>query len=142
MTWTYTNNPSGVALDRIRLLIGDIDQCDQLLSDEELTFFLEEADNCSKTAAIEACYAIMARFSRLANESVGSVSIQHATKATQYQTLAEQMRSRLSIYTRPYAGGITVVDKDSTRLNPDRVQPSFTRELHENERQYPSGDED
>lgn len=137
MTWTYTNDPANNTLDRVRLTLGDTDECDQILSDEELNYFILNAGGCSRTASIEACFAIMAKYSRFANESVGSVSIQNAEKSKQYKALADQIRVRMSIYVTPIAGGINVGDKRAVESDSNRVNPSFNRDLHDNGRDNP-----
>jgi len=132
MTWTYKGEPGTIPRDHVRLLIGDTDCEDQLLSDGEILFFLDE-NGSAKSAAVAAAQAIAAKFSRLADEKVGQVSVTYSQKAEHYRNLADTLKTQLSV-TRlaPYAGGISVSDKDLVESDTDRVNPAFTRTTHQN----------
>lgn len=42
MTWTYSGDPSSGDKDKYRFLVGDTDQTDPILQDEEITFIVSE----------------------------------------------------------------------------------------------------
>lgn len=101
MTWTYSGNPGASALDEVRFLIQDTDTTDQLLSNEEITYLLNQFANDAFGAAISAVTALIAKGSRVTEESktVGdlSLSIKSGARVQQWQTLlatlkAEQFR--------------------------------------------------
>ena len=91
MSWTYTD-PNTSDRDKIRFLIGDTDSTDPLLSDEEIAFTLAEAGGSVYQAGHDSCYAIAAKFSRMAqSKSVGDLSISYADRAAAYAAQAERL---------------------------------------------------
>jgi hypothetical protein len=101
MSWTYSGNPGASKLDEVRFLIQDTDTTDQLLSNEEITYLLNQFANDAFGAAISAVTALIAQGSRVTEESktVGdlSLSIKSGARVQQWQTLlatlkAEQFR--------------------------------------------------
>jgi hypothetical protein len=61
MGWSYTKMPAGSARDALRLMIGDINASDPLLSDEEADYYLGlQPENNVVLAAAEACEALEA----------------------------------------------------------------------------------
>lgn len=131
MAFTYTDSPASVPRDAVRLLIGDTDSADPLLSDAEVAFYLSENGSNNYRAAIEACRAIAAKLSRRPDHAVGRVIVSYQQRAKDYLALAETIRQKwLMATTSPYAGGISLDDKQSQEENTDRVPPFFTRNLH------------
>jgi len=142
VTWTYTHDPINNQRDAVRVLIGDTDECDPILQDEEINFFLNQW-SCPQTAAIESCLAIGARYARKADENVGQVRVSFSQISDQFYKLADRLKVRQNIVAGPaIAGGISKSDKRVQEDNDDRVQPAFTKELHDNERVYPTDEAD
>lgn len=138
MTWTYSGDPSKSAKDQVRFFLGDTDTCDQLLQDGEISYLLGLYNQAPINAAIRGCEMIMAKFSRLANESVGRVSIQCSQKAKAYREMKADLVIRMSIEgATPFAGGISQAQVQTTAANTDRVRPSFTRHLFDNPQAAP-----
>lgn len=138
MGWSYLNKPGVRDLDTVRLLIGDTDDCDQLLQDEEIQFFIDQW-GCPKTAAIESALALAARASRMVDESVGQVRVSFSQRAQKYYDLADRLRERQNIVSgRAIVGGVSKADKKVLESDQDRVEPSFRKDLHDNNRTYPS----
>lgn len=91
MTWTY-DGPNGSAVDRVRLLIGDTDETDPLLQDEEIAFFLGEAGDSIYQAAHDCCYAVGSKFARMAtSKSVGDLSLSYSDRARAFMDQAERL---------------------------------------------------
>jgi len=57
MGWTYTKRPDRSARDALRLMIGDTNASDPLLSDEEADYYLGNSGENVVLAAAEACEA-------------------------------------------------------------------------------------
>src|SRR5574343_147039 len=96
MTWTYSGDPSSSTLDEVRFLIGDTDTNDQLLSDEEITYLIGvNADQGTGyhnyLAASSACNAIAAKYAKMSDKTVGSLSIRYSQKHSQYLALAQDL---------------------------------------------------
>ena len=136
MTWTYGGDPSASALAAIRFLTGDTDTNDQLINDEEIAWTNNPVtgSDTATTALYEVSYRVMvaiaSKFSRLADQSVGDLKVdmfQKATNAREQAALLKQQALREGNTPTPYAGGISVSDKEIDEENSDIVQPYFSR---------------
>lgn len=133
MAWSYTGNPGASAKDQLRFLIGDTDECDQLLQDGELTWLLTQYNNTPMNAAIRACEILMMKFGRLVDESVGSVSLSYSQRVAAFTKLQVMLRNRLATEDCSwFAGGISISQEITVNANTDRVRPAFTRDMMDN----------
>lgn len=138
MAWTYGGDPTKSAKDETRFLCGDTDSQDPLLQDGEITYLLAKYNNSPLNAAIRACEAIMSKFARLADETVGSVHISYSQKRKGYEQMRLDLQRRLAMEdASPYAGGISRSDKTTQEENTDRVKPDFTKHQNENHQVAP-----
>ena len=134
MTWTYhgphgAGDPALSTLYQVRYLVGDTDTSEQLASDEEIAWQLTENPNV-RLAAAEVADAIALQFSRQATLRSGDTSVDYTARAKQYATLAKQLRQRAGLRGAiPYAGGLSLAERDTNAAKADRVQPAFTRTL-------------
>jgi hypothetical protein len=143
MTWTYSGDPASNARDAIRFLTGDTDTNDQLINDEEIAWTNNQVtgSDTATTALYEVAYRVMiaiaSKFSRLADQSVGDLKVdmfQKATNAREQAALLKQQALREGNTPTPYAGGISVSDKEIDEENSDIVQPYFSRGQFTNKR--------
>lgn len=131
--WTYSGNPNYSAKDQTRFLVGDTNRRDQLLSDQEIEWLLSQYNNSPMNAAIRAAETIISKFSRLADETVGKVSIEFSQKAKAYATTLIMLRNRLAMEdAAPFAGGISRMQKYTNNQDSDLVRPDFTKHMMEN----------
>lgn len=133
MTWTYSGDPSSTDRDEVRFLIQDTDTTDQQVSDEEIAYAVSnEPSNIS--AAIRICRVLSAKYARKPDKKVGDLSISWSQLSKRYSELAQELEDSdmVSMVPVPYAGGISKSDKNSVELDTDRVDPSFTRGMHDN----------
>lgn len=131
MGWSYSGDPSNSDKDHVRFLIQDTDKDDQLMSDSEIEFLLAEGGNPTN-AAIRAVEGLMAKFARLCDEKVGQVSQSLSQKYSHYSQLLKTLKRRSALTNvAPFAGGITESQKDVQENNQDRVDPFFTRDMHD-----------
>jgi hypothetical protein len=133
MSWAYSGDPSQSTKDAVRFAIGDTISSDPLLQDEEISYILSINSSVSD-AAYAACVGIVAKFSRLADKEVGKVKIKYSQKAKQYQQLADKLWLNAGVVVMPYAGGISVADKQAMQEDNGIVQPSFKRGMMDNHR--------
>jgi hypothetical protein len=126
MTWTYTGDPSNSDRDKVRFLIGDTNTADQLVTDEEIAWALTEG-GVYYAAAITS-RSIAASFSRRVDFEVSKdLKVFYAKAAENYNKLADKLESKASrVSGTPYAGGISVADKETQEANTDRVEPAFS----------------
>lgn len=89
-------------LDQVRLMVGDTDMSDPLLSDEEVGVFLTDrsitVDGTTTAnviaAAADAAQAIAAKFARDYTFSEDGQSFNRAERVNHYRTLSESLRRR------------------------------------------------
>ena len=135
MTWTFNYDPS-VQLDRVRILVGDTDENDPLISDEEISLYLTGgywAEDSDHLAAARVAGAIAAKFARPADSlSAGGTSVNWAGLVERYRTMATELialgATEAGLTAAPYAGGISVGDVLTRDADTDRVAPFFRRD--------------
>lgn len=128
MTWSY--NPSLLATnskDAVRLLIGDVLTTDPQMQDEEINYLIS-ARGTLYGAAAECCRALAAKFSRSVDQQAGTSKLMWSHLAKAYTLKANEFETKSILIgaAMPYAGGISLSDKQMQDLNTDRVQPIFT----------------
>lgn len=129
MTWTYSGNPSGSDRDKVRFLISDTDTNAQLVSDEEIAWALTEGGPY-KAAAIVA-RAIAFKYAKKANFTISKdISVSYGKIAETYSALADTLENKAgNLYAVPFAGGISINNKESYENDTDRVEPAFKRDM-------------
>lgn len=133
MTWTY--DPTQLAdseKDRVRLEIGDTDEGDQLLQDEEILHALSvERDFWG--ACARCCEQIGRVFLRKANRQLGRMlRIEYTTTARQWDEMAQRLRKKSLGTAVPYVGGRSIQEKVDLQADTGAVQPLFSKRLDEN----------
>ncbi len=132
MTWTYAGDPSANNRDEVRFLVGDTDTTDQLITDEEIAYAVAE-ESSNRGAAALVARAIAASFARRADRSVGDLKVSYKQRYDNYIALATSLESKAAVSDPvPFAGGISVSNKDALQDDTDRVKPSIARGLHDN----------
>ena len=148
MAWTYSGDPSSSARDAIRFLVGDTDTNDQLVTNEEIAWVNNQVSGSDTattdlySAAYRTMITIASKFSRLADQTVGDLKVSLSQKADNARTQADELKAlaaREGMVPVPYAGGISVSDKQVDRANSDRVDPFFTSGQFANTSDYGAG---
>lgn len=132
MTWTYTPTLA-TARDRVRFYCGDTVVTDQLVSDEEIAGALAMTFSSERSAAALCCENIGMRFASSANAITDDIGqkVEYGERAQFFQERARLLRSQLATAALPFAGGLTVTDKDAQETDDDRVLPSFAKNLQD-----------
>lgn len=91
MTFTYDLE---TAIGQVRLEVGDTDRDAALLTDEEITFFLEE-EGSVLAAAARACEALAARFARAFDITTDDQSLKRSQRAVAFRAQAKELRGRI-----------------------------------------------
>jgi hypothetical protein len=142
MTWSYSGNPASSELDEVRFLVGDTDTTDQLVQNEEISWALTEEAN-PRMAAARVALALALKFSRKADKQVGDLRIAYSSLYKHYLEVAEALKAdAATVGVVPYAGGISISDKDTVENDTDRYRPSFRRGMHDNPSETPEESED
>ncbi len=119
-------------IDRVRLLIGDPVGGDELLSDEQIALLLEDNGLNRLAAAADAADAIAAVYARRVDVRVGILSSSDSQLSSQFRQLAKDLRARADKLAGgggvPYAGGLTLADRETRRLDDTLARPAFVRD--------------
>lgn len=133
MTFTYTPG-STTSATRVRLLVGDTDPTAPLqerLEDEEITDLLAIYGGY-RAAAAGAAEALAGKFARSAtNKKLGQAELAWK-RFDQLSSLAKSLRSTVSLAAIPFAGGISIAQKQTLEQDTDRVTPSFQKGMLDN----------
>lgn len=131
MTWSYVD-PTLYAKDFIRTMLGDTIMADPLLFDEEINAFLVDDPNNVWLVGHHCANALAARYSRLADVTVGKTSLSWSQKSAQFLTLAKELAFESAYHKAregiPFSGALIVDQKTSQEEDLSRVQPFFTRD--------------
>lgn len=132
MTWTY--NPATISTtpkDQVRRLVGDVVSSDQQIADEEIIWILTQRSSIYGAAA-ECCRFIAGQYSRKVDTVTqtsggGALKTNYSAQARAYASLATTLEGRSAMVGGglPYAGGISVTDKQKNEADTDRVAPQF-----------------
>ena len=133
MSWSY-DNPSSSAKDAVRFLVGDTDTDDQLVTDEEIIFLIDEFDDVYVTAASVA-ESLAAKFAREVSHSGDGLSYSGDQLNRHYTDLADRLR-RLAARRRrsgagPYVGGISHRERELADNEMDKIPTSFRSRMHD-----------
>ncbi len=128
MAWTYTNDPTNVPLDELRLLVGDIDGGDPQLTDEEMLYYLTD-DGSTLGAAIAAVQGLIALFARKVDKASGDLRLSYSQRKDNYEGLLNQLQRKMSTrHATPVAGGLSKARKKTVEQDTDRVAPAIVRD--------------
>ena len=134
MTWTYSVSDLGTSQkDDVRMLIGDTDVTSPQLQDEEIGYALVQRPSLFGAAAL-CCRSLAAKYAISVTTAAGDTKLQNSDISKAYARLAASFDAQAaqSGAGLPYAGGISVTDKQSVAEDSDRVEPQFTIGLDDN----------
>lgn len=122
----FKNNPLD-PIDRMRLLIGDIDPDLPLVEDQWYAYYLSQNNNNEKKTAIQVAKNILAQYANSASrERVDQVEIYGKEQFDSYlkwlKDLVTNPALGLLSPAMPYAGGISRTDFCTNNANPDNIR--------------------
>jgi hypothetical protein len=137
MSWTYSGRPGTTnqssRIDAVRHLIGDTDQSDQQIQNEEIIFALSQGSDDVYAAAAISARAIAARYGRLVDTAVDQtgISAKYSQRQKTYHDLSTELEKQSRKYGSvglgmPDAGGLSLSEIRSVEEDPDRVPSMFT----------------
>lgn len=139
MAWTYDGDPSSSDVAAVRFEVQDTDVNAQLLQDGEVSWaILQETGNAAATPAVltqgplfasaARCLEVIAvNLSRQADTEIGQMKVAYANAAKSAAQRAQELRTKASSFYAPYAGGLSVSEKEGWRQDTDLVRPKFRR---------------
>lgn len=138
----YTGNPSTNPADTIRLLIGDVSTStgSEIFSDAEIDYFNGAKPNAFLSAALAVESLIGTdRGTTLASvieKQVGDLKIKYGTEGGgsggTLTAKAKSLRLQGVRKVKPYAGGISELDKDAAETDTDYNAPAFRVGMFDN----------
>lgn len=134
MTWSYDVADLATSKkDQVRILIGDTNVKDPQLQDEEINLFISFRSSVYGAAAM-GCLAIAAMYSRQVDTVQGELRTLYSTRARAYTLKAQNYETESTKRggALPYAGGISVQDKQRQETNTDRVKPQYNIGMEDN----------
>lgn len=137
MTWTYSGDPSASDRDAVRVRVGDRDENDQLLQDEEIDYFLAQYvgdGRAALRASLDAAKAIAAHFARQSTYRIGQVSETLSRRSEAYERLSGEIEAelrRLAIVSGK-ALSVKTADKAGQEGDATLVKPYVRRGMHDN----------
>lgn len=128
----YGNAPATNNTDALKFWVGDqsTSSATELLSTKECDYLLT-AYGSPRAAAPHAARAIAADLAVKVGKSVGDLRLDAQQQYEHYMTLAASLERQASFSATPFAGGISVSQKQSVEDDTDRVAPAFTIGVHD-----------
>ena len=107
----YGGNPASNKSDELRLLVGDTDADNPVLTDEEVAYYLAQAEDNALRGAWLAALDLAARFAKKMDKSIGETRISYSQQLQQYNDLANRLQARGGFnnsvkMAAPFAGGL------------------------------------
>lgn len=125
----YGGSPSTDDTDAVRLLIGDTSTSSPVLTDTEVDYYISTYGNLLLAASYALEGIVANQGGSVSEKQVGDLRIKYESAGGSggLAGLAKSLRVRAARTSgNPYAGGISIADKDSVEADSDRVSPSFT----------------
>lgn len=134
MTWTY-DDPLAHPRDAVRLLIGDTDSSDPLITDQEVAYALDLWNDDHYDAGSYLCEVIAAKFAREVTHSADGLSYSASELYRHYSELADRLaKTGKKIRRRgatPYAGGFSRSERIKADQDTDKIPTSFRSSMHD-----------
>lgn len=121
-------------IDQVRLKIGDRatgEPGTPILTDAEIQHFLDQTGDNVDEASGQAALALAFYFATKADQTTGRISINYTNRANAYRQMAIDFGVDGLEVAPAFIGGISKAENEIEEQNPDRIQPAFTRDLHE-----------
>jgi len=113
----------------VRFLLGDTDDTDHQMEDEEIDYLVTTYGDATVAAAAGA-RALAGKYARLVSKAVGDLKLDLSDRTAQYRDLAGFLSSGAggagsTVRPKPVAMGITHTQKDAAEDELDRVAGAF-----------------
>lgn len=123
MTWSY-DETEPTDKDKVRGVIGDTNEQDQLLSDEVINTTVVDRPSV-RTAAIECIRRILAKLARDTDRNHAGINSLRSQKFQHYRELLEFLTQEQNTELEVYVGGLSKSEKQTVRQDTDFPQHNF-----------------
>lgn len=130
MSWSYSGDPSKSNRDWVRWRVQDTNASNKKQSDAEIDAALVTYGS-KERAAVEVLRTIGRGYLDRVDTTMGKLKIAHSQRAKAYFADADKLERELAFSAVPWAGGISVADKESYEEDSDRVKPKFGKGMHD-----------
>lgn len=135
----YTGDPQNNAVDRVRLITGDIWDDMEYLTDNDYQYYLTRNDNNERRASIDCMRSILLKLTRGARERTGDIEVygsEYFKNYLQALTLILKNPDIAISLAVPYAGGISKSDMYLNDANSDSPTRSIYVGFSEHRKLY------
>jgi hypothetical protein len=129
MSFSYDPTDLATELNHLRLKIGDTDENDPLLQDEEIAFVQSQESSFYMRASV-CCKLIVSHLAREVNFKIGNFSEDAKDAYLRYKEMEKEFLA-LASESYPWAGGVVKSDKESIRTDDALVQPKFRKGMND-----------
>lgn len=122
-------------VNNVRFLVGDTDDQDLQLTNENILFALTQASDDVYRAAAICARALAGKYSRQVDTRFESIASDYSQRAENYYKLARRLEQQAKKYGAGLgisAGGLTYSEIEAADENPDRVKPKFRQDQFAN----------
>ena len=102
-------------IDKVRLLIGDTDATDLILTDMQVQYFLDAFGSVAAAAAPAASSAANILAIRATSETTGGMSVDFSKRAELFRQRALDLQVGVSVLAGCYVGGISQSELEEER---------------------------
>ncbi len=130
MIFSYST-PTAGSRDEVRFLIQDTVEADPQFYDEEIDYAMSVAGT-GVSCALFLARRLVAKYSRLADTTVGEVSESASQLAANYRALVGDLEQAVAGSVLPTFGGVDVQAVLAAKQDTSQVQPAFERGQFDN----------
>jgi hypothetical protein len=94
-TGTRSVSPGMTDIEKVRYHIQDNDESVQLLSDDEIQYELDEADNDILAASLACAEALVARGAHKVTKKIGQTTINYSDLTANYERLVSVLQAKI-----------------------------------------------
>ena len=102
-------------IEQVRLLIGDVDAAEQVLTDAQVQFFLDSTTTVNTAAILAASSAANILAIRATSETTGGMSVDFSRRAELFRQRSIDLQVGVSTVSKCYVGGISQGELDEER---------------------------
>jgi len=125
----YTGDPINNPIDALRLQVGDTDNEELWLTDNDYSYYIQAYPNRIRQQALAASQAILFKLSRRTRERAGQIEVYSGDAYRNYADALIMMvkdPAFSSVNPISYFGGIIAQDFIDAKYNPDLIQSTFS----------------
>lgn len=102
MSWSYDATQLEISVkDQIRLLIGDTNENEPLMEDEEIMFYVDQHPDDITRAALNCVCTIITRITSMPDYKLGPYSESNASRLKAFRSVKAQLEKQITGYQPP-----------------------------------------